>query len=78
MVKRPHEYSGLGATLIALLILAGALAIIGAVIWLRKAPSGVPTQPQSKPHSELRAPMGTTPYAPAKSGVAKAARAAIL
>lgn len=78
MVKRPHEYAGLGATLIALLVLAGALAIIGAVVWLKKAPSGAPTQPSqvTKPHSELRYPV--MPPAPSEYAVAKKGRAAIL
>jgi hypothetical protein len=59
MVKTPHEHSGLGATLIALLILAGALTVIGIVVWLRTAPSGAPTQPAqvTKPSSELRVPL---------------------
>ncbi len=80
MAKRPHEYSGLGATLIALLILAGALTVIGAVIWLRKAPSGVPTQPPqpAKPRSELRAPARTLPRAASESAVAQERGAAIL
>ncbi len=54
MVTRPHEKAGLGPTLLALLVLAGALTVIGVVIWLRMAPQQTPTQPrQAVPHSEL-------------------------
>ena len=61
MAKQPHEYSGLGATLIALLVLAGVLAVIGVVVWLRKVPSGVPTRPAQavKSTSELHNPISS-------------------
>ncbi len=57
MVTRPHEKAGLGPTLLALLVLAGALTVIGVVIWLRMTPQTAPTQPKQagKQHSELRA-----------------------
>jgi hypothetical protein len=49
-------------TLIVLLVLAGALTIIGILVWLRKAPSVVPTQPgQSRSGSSLQAPASRHP-----------------
>ncbi len=52
----PHERTGWGAVLIVLLILAGAMTVVGVVIWLRMAPQGEPSQPKQagRSHSELR------------------------
>ncbi len=45
---------GLLATMLALLVLAGAMTLIGIIVWMRMAHSTVPSQPG---HSELRVPI---------------------
>ncbi len=42
---------GLFATLLALLVLAGAMTVIGIIVWMRMSHPNVPTQPG---HSEFR------------------------
>ncbi|MGI9104530.1 MAG: hypothetical protein ACR2IF_18965 [Terriglobales bacterium] len=44
---------GLLATLLALLVLAGAMTIIGIIVWMRMSHTSVPSQPG---HTELRVP----------------------
>ncbi len=67
----PHERAGWGAVLIVLLVLAGAMTIIGVVIWLRMAPQGLPSQPSQagNAHSEiLRVPSPVLPVASGRQG----------
>ncbi len=45
---------GLLATMLALLVLAGAMTLIGIIVWMRMAHPTVPSQPG---HSELSIPI---------------------